>query len=905
MSSITTSVGLYSGLDIAGITDQLIAAQRAPADRMESRIAGFQGVQLGLQALEANVLTVAGSISKLTEKTTFDAVKVTNTDNAQLTVSTTSNTATGSYSFQVLQVASAEQRLSKGFANSDQQTLGAGSITLSKGGELSTATRLDTFNGGEGVQRGSIKITDRSGESATIDLSAAFDIDDVLSAINENGDISVTASTSGGRLVLTDTTGSTSSNLIVAEIGTGTTAADLGIAGSVSADSVTGSEVHYLTGDFTLDQINDGNGIFQVEGLADLRISLQDETTLDIDFDSIFNLTELVSAINDHDDNGGKVTASLTNGRLVVTDSTTGSGTFGVSDLNGASVVEPLGLNNAVSGNTLTGDRLLAGIGSRLLRNLNGGNGITTPGQISVTDRSGLTATIDLSSAESLDEVINAINSAEDSGQPLSLTARLDSLGTGIEIVDTSGATASNLIISDVTGTTAADLGITIDAAATSVSSGSLGLRKIAYNTVLSDYADGGSVEVGSFLIKDADGNQESISISSSVKTIGDVLDRINSASTVQVKASLNETGDGIVIEDLSGGSGTLEIEEVTGSTAADLRILGTGTVGTSGNQEISGQAQTVIEVEATDTLDSLVTKINDAGVGISASIVNDGSAFNSFRLSLTSTRSGASGAFLIDTDSLNLGLAVTTEGQDARLQVGSNTATSFLVSSSSNSFTNVVGGVNVSANSVGTSAAQVKVNRNTDTVKSTLQALVGSYNTFISTSAELTKFDPATNQKGVLQGQGVVFRVQSRLDSLLTKNYFGTNSDLQSLADLGVRVTTGGKLTFDTEVFDSVAASDPDGIRSFFLDEENGVAKKIDTTLDTLTDSVDGVFATQKDQLQESIDRLQTRVTEIDSILALRRDRLLSSFIRTEKLIGQVQSQQEALNAFTTAQSN
>jgi flagellar hook-associated protein 2 len=186
----------------------------------------------------------------------------------------------------------------------------------------------------------------------------------------------------------------------------------------------------------------------------------------------------------------------------VLTDNAGGGGTLTVTNINSAAAVEALGLDNAAVGNTLTGDRLLAGLGSKLVRNLNGGQGITTPGSITVTDRSGLTATLDLSGAESLDEVLTAINGAVDdtTSAALSLTARYNSLGTGIEVVDSSGATASNLIIADVGGgSVAADLGLTVDAAQTSIDSGGLGVRRVGQQTLLSDFtADGEAVDAGS-----------------------------------------------------------------------------------------------------------------------------------------------------------------------------------------------------------------------------------------------------------------------------------------------------------------------------------------------------------------------------------------------------------------------
>ncbi|MBI1309941.1 flagellar filament capping protein FliD [bacterium] len=902
MTGIRTGIGLFSGIDIAGLTDQLIAAERAPANRIESRIANFQAVDAGLQALEANVLTLGTSIATLGQKNTFDSFQVGNSSPGQLTVSTDGSAALGNYAFQTLRLASTEQRLSKGFANSDTQKIGAGSIAISQGGELTTATRLDTFNGGDGIQRGSIRITDRSGSTATVDLSAAFTIDDVLNAINDASGINVTASASGGSLVLTDTSGSTSSNLKVEEVGNGTTASDLGILQSAGANTLTGSEVYYVTQDFTFDQLNDSNGIFKTQGSADLKITAQDGTAIEVNLDSVFSLSELLDAINTQSSNGGKVTASLSNGRLSLTDNTGGAGTLTVEDVNGAKVVNSLGLDNAATGNTLTGDRLLAGIGSRLLRNLNGGQGISTPGQITVTDRTGKTATLDLSGAESLDEVLTAINSAVDDStlQALSLKARIDANGTGIQIVDTSGATASNLTIADVGGgTTAADLGITVDDAVSSIESGSLSLRHVNATTSLSTYApDGGPVQTGSFLIIDSAGNQASISISTNAKTIGDVLQRINAATGVQVTASLNDTGDGFVITDDAGGAGTLQIKEVTGNVAAELRILGQGVVGGGGSQEISSRQRTVIDVSADDTLDSLVSKINSTSNDLSASVVNDGSSFNAFRLTLTSRTSGSAGRFVIDTGSLDLGLTTSTTAQDALLQIGSNPATSFLRSSTSNQFDKVGTGINVTVQAVSTTPAQVSITRDSSRVTSALQNFVSAYNSFITTKDTLTKFDATDpTQSGPLQGQGIVLRVETRLNALIN-HQFGSSGSIRSLSDLGIQVTTGGQLQFDQSVFNDAVASDSESVRSFFLISGAGAADGLSKTLDSLTNTVDGVFTLQRNSIGATIDSMTNRVAEIDALLAIRKERLLQNFINMESAIGAVQSQQSALSA-------
>ena len=75
--------------------------------------------------------------------------------------------------------------------------------------DVANAADLETIDGGLGFTAGKIRITDRSGASAEIDLSAAQNIDDVLAAINNASAINVLATADGDRIRLTDKTGQT------------------------------------------------------------------------------------------------------------------------------------------------------------------------------------------------------------------------------------------------------------------------------------------------------------------------------------------------------------------------------------------------------------------------------------------------------------------------------------------------------------------------------------------------------------------------------------------------------------------------------------------------------------------------------------------------------------------------
>src|SRR5690606_26743938 len=114
---------------------------------------------------------------------------------------------------------------------SGDQKLTAGEMVIHTGGFLDQSLSLDQFNGGQGVARGSIRITDRSGVSQNIDLRFAQTASDVVDAINSQDKLSVVAELSGDHFVLKDVSGSTSGKLTVSEVSGGTSASDLGLEG--------------------------------------------------------------------------------------------------------------------------------------------------------------------------------------------------------------------------------------------------------------------------------------------------------------------------------------------------------------------------------------------------------------------------------------------------------------------------------------------------------------------------------------------------------------------------------------------------------------------------------------------------------------------------------------------------
>lgn len=637
MSAIQSSVGLITGLPIQDTVDQLISVASRPRNTLAQRTQGLTAEKTAIDQLSSLVLSTKFSLNNLSNRRTFTGRVVSSSNESAVAASVKSgqSPAASSYQFTPLRQASANQLVSDTIE--DVSDLGGGSLSLRFGGQVDKGVALSELNGGAGFEGGSIKITDRAGDSETIDLRGARTIDDVLAAINDASDVGVVASVSGDGIVLTDQTGE-DGNLRVREVNGGSTAASLGIAGTIAGDVLTGSDVYTLSADTELSGLRDGLGVYftetedktsttSVDESADLEVTLADgETSASIDLSGSKTLGDVIDAINANADLGGLLTASVNadGDGLVLTDTSGGDGDLLVSDANGGSAATDLGIASAGgTGTEIVGDRLISGLKDTLVSTLNAGNGLEL-GTLAITDRAGLSVDVDLSDAETLGELVDKINAdaLAAGGGAVGVTASINESRNGITLTDTSGGSGS-LVVS---GETAEALGLTTDAATNAVDGGSLNRQVVAAATQLEDFNGGRGVRVDDIKITDAAGKSSTINLERTdddAQTLGDVIERINAAA-VEVTASLNETGDGILLTDDSGGTGVLTVEESgSGNAAADLGLLGDSTTtDAEGRQTIDGTTSYTIDVSDLENSASATTlsSLND-GDGIELGI--------------------------------------------------------------------------------------------------------------------------------------------------------------------------------------------------------------------------------------------------------------------------------------------
>lgn len=1005
MGTISSGTGLISGLPIQDLVNQLISIQSRPLTLLKSRIDQTNAVRTAYLDLSARLLSLQTAVARLKSSDVFRSTAATSSNDSVLTAISTSSAAPGSYSFTVRRLASTRQIVSTGFASPDSVALGSGTITIeSDAAQLDRATALPLLNGGAGVRLGRIRITDRAGGAAEIDLSISRTVADVVDAVNRQSSARVRLDVRGDRLILTDLSGGSSGTLTIEDVAGGNTALDLGIRGAASSAELVGNDVVRLDPRLALSALNDGLGIRRNGIVDDFRITTADGSTIDVtlsdrlststplailnggtgvpqgqitltnragqsatvdlsaaqtvgdvvdainaaginvtaslvgshlvltdgsngtgtlsaaevngghtaaslgldvtsttntltgrDIYRVTTLGDVLRAINLDAENGGRVIAEIApdGDRIRLLDQTTGAGSLAVASLNDSLAAKDLGLSTTATGAVLNARRLLSGLNGVLLSALNGGSGVAA-GTIRLTDRSGASVDIDLGGAETLGDVIDAVNAAG-----AAIRARVSASGLGLDLIDESGG-SGNLIVEDVSGTLAADLGIAVNAAVSSVSNRNLQRQYLSESTRLDSFRSTSPFVRGKFRITSSAGVSAVVDLTQgNEQTLGDVIAEINSRG-ISVVASINATGDGLLLVDTAGGGGRLTVaEEGGGSTARSLGLLGSAAVGQT---QIDGTLETRIELTAGDTLNTLVSRLRASRAPVAASIINDGTGTAPYRLNLTSLAGGAAGNFAIDAGATGLTFATVSEGRDAALLFGPSDATTpLLLTSSTNTFSDVIPGVTIAARSASATPVTIDVATNVEAAVTAIQDFVEAFNGVVGRIDQLTEFDSTTNKRGLLLGDATVQRIESRLYRLVSQTVVEDNGVISRFASVGIRLGSGGELTFDEDRFRAAAEDDPAAVESVFTRATTGLAVIFEEQLKTLTDSTTGLLQTRSDTLSRTVDTLSVRAAQLQTLLDKQRERLTARFQATERALAQLQSQQTALGGLSS----
>lgn len=353
--------------------------------------------------------------------------------------------------------------------------------------------------------------------------------------------------------------------------------------------------------------------------------------------------------------------------------------------------------------------------------------------------------------------------------------------------------------------------------------------------------------------------------------------------AVTQLARAQSAASDALADSSASVGVGSLTLKKPDGT------VLGTVAFGGAGQPAALGE---------------LRGAINDLNIGVRASIVNDSQGA---RLVLTAKDTGAANAFSIELTGGAAELAALATpkqtAQDALFNVNGIDLTS-----ASNTVTGAIEGVTlnlVKAPPAGsapgtTTSAEVVVGQDAASIKTAVGDFVKAFNDLDKLYDELTKFDPNTRTRAILNGDSSMRSLQASLRTLALGTRTAVSGELTRLADVGIAFQQDGTLKLDDAKFGEVLAADPDKVARLFTTTsttaaEQGFAVRLGDLVKSFGDA-DGLIYSRQEGLRASIRSLDARQVEMQSRLDRIQERLQREYSKLDALVAQREAQSNAL---------
>ena len=354
--------------------------------------------------------------------------------------------------------------------------------------------------------------------------------------------------------------------------------------------------------------------------------------------------------------------------------------------------------------------------------------------------------------------------------------------------------------------------------------------------------------------------------LKNTITTFTSALKSLVTGGTLQTQPASSSTAIGVsgiagtVISNLSSTLSVSQLADRQGavsatSFASSSAVVGTGTLtltlgsatfntdgtmatftGNGGDADADGLDDKAISIPVTDgSLTGIAKAINAKNAGVTASVITDadGAAYLSLK-----GATGAAQAFTLsartdagsgDLSALNIGIGATntrftSTAQDAKLTVDG-----VAVTRSSNTISDLVGGVKLQLNQVTSAPVSLSATRATDALSAAVSDLVDTYNAVLETVTEQTN-----SVDGPLRSDTAAKSMLAALKQMTSTTLLSsTSGGPTTLAQIGIKTNNDGTLAVDSAAVTAALSKYPDAVEAMFTassDNKSGLLAMLST---------------------------------------------------------------------------
>ncbi len=327
-------------------------------------------------------------------------------------------------------------------------------------------------------------------------------------------------------------------------------------------------------------------------------------------------------------------------------------------------------------------------------------------------------------------------------------------------------------------------------------------------------------------------------SLASDLSTFASSLNTLISGGTLQSQPQSSKT-DVMTVSAVSGTplsnlgssitvSQLAQAQSVKSAAFSSSQAFNTGTLMLS----VGGGAPIEIDVTSgNNTLAGIATAINGSNAGVTAKVITgaDGNATlvmtgktgqaQAFTMSATDSGSGGQSLSSLAVGALG-GMTQTQAAQNASLTVDGVT-----ISRSSNSFNDVIPGVQMTLTGVGSTT--LSSTPPTDAITQAVNDFVTAYNQLMGEINTATAAGTSGGDGGPLRGNPALRAMKSQL-AQLTTTALNSSGSVRTLAELGVKTAQDGSLSVDSPTLQKMLTNFPGDVEAMFMTTQSSGDPKV-----------------------------------------------------------------------------
>lgn len=395
-----------------------------------------------------------------------------------------------------------------------------------------------------------------------------------------------------------------------------------------------------------------------------------------------------------------------------------------------------------------------------------------------------------------------------------------------------------------------------------------------------------------------------------------------NSFSQLTATSSDTDTVSISTVNTFTAIAGTYVLDSVSQLAQAD-RVIFDGQADKDTTQWGAGSftityngVESTINIESTDsTLEDIANAINDADIGVTAAIIDDGGA-NPYRLTLTGNDTGGDADFTIShtIDTYNASLSVDTVASESAENVNQDALfnlNGIAIQTSSNTVSDVIPGVSFNLlDTNGTGSLNIEVKLNVSKISATITDFVTKYAELRDTLA--ANLSPDDNGFfGPLSKDSILNSSKVKIGSIFFHRFKGLSGDSDqylSLAEIGITTNSAGVVAVDSAKLNNAIESNPNLVEDLFIGDDNsiedGIAEKMFDYIDGLT-APDGLFTKKYNLQTEQLLDYTIDLENAEASVERYKQSLLTKFNNLELVLAGLNGQQGAVDSLINVYSN